>query len=251
MTSPLLVANILPTGSAVNGAGQRDLTFACVLADAAGRMRGALDVGDLWGRIVAEAVSVIPSDAAALVEHREGSWRLLAGRPGDTYPGASLPTDDDIADLARYRLLKQQGGAPELVAAPSTNGTSRSALLIGCLTGVSRRNSLRLIWFARSAAMFSHSVDIAEIFLRHVDQAVQCVVTRDTLQQAVAGRHRIGIAQGIVMTRHQLSAEQAFAVLQQRSQHTNVKLRTVADQVIRTGELPDHPTLHPRGTSTP
>jgi AmiR/NasT family two-component response regulator len=40
------------------------------------------------------------------------------------------------------------------------------------------------------------------------------------------------------MSRRQLTAEQAFTLLQRRSQKTNVKLRTIAQTIIQTGDLP-------------
>ena len=46
-------------------------------------------------------------------------------------------------------------------------------------------------------------------------------------------------AQGL-MSRRQLTADQAFTLLKCRSQNTNVKLRTIAQTVIQTGDLPVH-----------
>jgi AmiR/NasT family two-component response regulator len=40
------------------------------------------------------------------------------------------------------------------------------------------------------------------------------------------------------MTRRQLTADHAFTLLQRRSQNTHVKLRTIAQTVIQTGDLP-------------
>jgi AmiR/NasT family two-component response regulator len=60
---------------------------------------------------------------------------------------------------------------------------------------------------------------------------------RDNLNRAVAARHRVGLAQGVLMTRRQLTADQAFALLKRQSQNTNVKLRTIAQTVIQTGDL--------------
>jgi AmiR/NasT family two-component response regulator len=40
------------------------------------------------------------------------------------------------------------------------------------------------------------------------------------------------------MTRRQLAADQAFALLKRESQYTHVKLRTIAQRVIETGDLP-------------
>jgi AmiR/NasT family two-component response regulator len=67
---------------------------------------------------------------------------------------------------------------------------------------------------------------------------LQAVTERDNLNRPVAARHRVGLAQGILMTRRQLTADQAFTLLQRESQNTNVKLRTIAQTIIRTGDLP-------------
>jgi AmiR/NasT family two-component response regulator len=61
---------------------------------------------------------------------------------------------------------------------------------------------------------------------------------RDNLNRAVSARHRVGLAQGILMTRRELSADQAFALLKHESQNTHVKLRAIAQTVIQTGDLP-------------
>jgi AmiR/NasT family two-component response regulator len=54
----------------------------------------------------------------------------------------------------------------------------------------------------------------------------------------VSARHRVGMAQGILMARRQLTAGEAFALLKRESQNTHVKLRTIAQRVIETGDLP-------------
>lgn len=41
----------------------------------------------------------------------------------------------------------------------------------------------------------------------------------------------------ILMERHKLTGEQAFALLIRASQHSNVKLRDVAEQLVRSGAL--------------
>ena len=48
----------------------------------------------------------------------------------------------------------------------------------------------------------------------------------------------IGQAQGILMERFKVTAEQAFAVLSRPSQDTNTKLRDVAQRLIDSGETP-------------
>ena len=72
--------------------------------------------------------------------------------------------------------------------------------------------------------------------------AIQNVKTRDNLAQAVVARHRAGVAQGILMSRLGCSQDQTIAILKNRSQRTNRKLRVIADEVIRIGDLKPAPT---------
>jgi hypothetical protein len=57
------------------------------------------------------------------------------------------------------------------------------------------------------------------------------------LERGLDSNRRIGIAIGILMSRHQVSADQAFALLKSHSQRRNVKVRELAETVICTGKL--------------
>ncbi|MEA3218886.1 MAG: hypothetical protein QOJ19_5042 [Acidimicrobiia bacterium] len=57
------------------------------------------------------------------------------------------------------------------------------------------------------------------------------------LQLAIQSRDVIGQAKGILMERQRITAERAFDVLRERSQHLNVKLFEIAEHLSRTGEL--------------
>jgi AmiR/NasT family two-component response regulator len=59
----------------------------------------------------------------------------------------------------------------------------------------------------------------------------------DNLQIALASRAVIEQAKGVLIERHKLTVDQAFQVLVKASMDTNVKLRDVADHLVRTGEL--------------
>jgi AmiR/NasT family two-component response regulator len=61
----------------------------------------------------------------------------------------------------------------------------------------------------------------------------------DNLHAALASREIIGQAQGILMERERCSAEQAFDILRRASQHLNIRLREVAQNLVDTGEHPD------------
>ncbi|WP_214404392.1 GAF and ANTAR domain-containing protein [Pseudonocardia lacus] len=59
----------------------------------------------------------------------------------------------------------------------------------------------------------------------------------EQLRVAMANRDLIGQAKGILMREHRITAEDAFALLRRRSQHTNTKLVDVAREVTETGTL--------------
>jgi AmiR/NasT family two-component response regulator len=57
------------------------------------------------------------------------------------------------------------------------------------------------------------------------------------LPQAVATRQLIGQAQGILMERHKITGNRAFALLVRHSQQENIKLRELSERLVRSGEL--------------
>jgi GAF domain-containing protein len=59
------------------------------------------------------------------------------------------------------------------------------------------------------------------------------------LEAALRTREIIGEALGILMERERISADQAFDILRRASQHLNVKLREVAQNLVDTGEDPN------------
>jgi hypothetical protein len=59
-----------------------------------------------------------------------------------------------------------------------------------------------------------------------------------TLEAGLTSRAVIGQAQGILMERERLTADQAFDVLRRASQRFNRKLREVAQELVDTGESP-------------
>jgi GAF domain-containing protein len=59
----------------------------------------------------------------------------------------------------------------------------------------------------------------------------------DNLQAALESRAVIDQAKGILMERYKVTADQAFQLLARASMTTNRKLRDIADDLVRTGEL--------------
>jgi ANTAR domain len=217
-------------------AAPRDLAYTTALVAACQRMWAAPDVAALWRTVVDEAVALVAADGAALVTYTEGFWQTLAAHPGD-----AAPDDSAIAAvtemLFRRGLLQQPISIDDPAEGASENGLGRRALLVARI-GSSPRQPVRLVWYARRPATLSRYGDLAEAFAHHASLAFRVVTERDNLSQAAAARHRVGLAQGILMTRHQLTADQAFTLLKRHSQNTHVKLRIIAQTVIQTGDLP-------------
>ena len=59
-----------------------------------------------------------------------------------------------------------------------------------------------------------------------------------TLRRGLESNREIGVAMGIIMARHQVTQDQAFALLRLVSQESNRKVVDIAAQIATTGELP-------------
>lgn len=80
---------------------------------------------------------------------------------------------------------------------------------------------------------------VAHILARHAAIALASARDVENLWRAIDARKLIGQAQGILMERFDLNADQAFAVLLRYSQDNNTKLRDVAELLVSTRKLPE------------
>ncbi|QDP97470.1 GAF and ANTAR domain-containing protein [Microlunatus elymi] len=80
---------------------------------------------------------------------------------------------------------------------------------------------------------------IASIFARHAGTALSGARTREELRTAIRSRQVIGVAQGMLMQRFGLTLDQSFEVLRRFSQNHNVKLRTLAEGLVKNGGIHD------------
>jgi hypothetical protein len=213
-----------------------DLAYTTALVAACQRIWAAPDVAALWRTVVDEALVLIPADGAAVVTYTERFWRTLAARPSDAAPDDSAAASV-IEVLFRHGLLQQPFSIDDPGEGALWEGLGKRALLVARIEG-SPRQPVRLVWYATSTASLSPHADVAEAFGHHASLGLGAFMERDNLNRAVAARHRVGLAQGILMTRRELSADQAFALLKHESQNSHVKLRAIAQTVIQTGDLP-------------
>jgi GAF domain-containing protein len=97
--------------------------------------------------------------------------------------------------------------------------------------------------------------EAAELFATHAALAMGHVRREENLNAALHTRKVIGQAMGIVMERYELDDHRAFQYLTQVSQHSNVKLRDVAVEIVEQNnenhQLPAAvPSGPPTGSST-
>ena len=213
-----------------------DLAYATALAAACQRILAAPDAAALWRTVVDEALALIAGDGAAIVSYTERFWQTLAVRPSDAAPSDSAAAEV-IEMLFHQGLLQQPFPNDDPAEVTSWDALGERAVLVARIEG-SPRQPLRLVWYATGPASLSPYAEIAEAIADHASLALKAALERENLTRAMAARHRVGLAQGILMVRHQLTADQAFALLKRESQNTHVKLRAIAQTVIQTGDLP-------------
>lgn len=112
--------------------------------------------------------------------------------------------------------------------------------MMGLLLFTHSENNLgALNMYSSRPGAFTHASEtVGWLLASHAAVAFSSARTHEQLETALASRHTIGEAIGIVMERYDVSEEQAFAILAKSSQDHNIKLREVARTVTETGEVP-------------
>ncbi len=94
------------------------------------------------------------------------------------------------------------------------------------------------LYSVKRNAFDADDIDNGHALAAHVGVALAASQQAEHLEMAITNRTVIGRAEGILMERFDLSADQAFAVLRRVSQHGNVKLNRIAEDLVRTRETP-------------
>lgn len=206
------------------------------------------DASDLtFERVVKRAVEVVPG-----ADHCGITLRQRRGRAGtiastgdlvDRVDGAQYDLDEGPSLEAAYAGdtcvvvdLRTDERWPRWRPVALDTGL-RSALCICLRSGSEVLGSLNL-YATRPGIFDGETVDIALIFAVHAAEALTTARLVTNLQAALESRHSIGLAQGVLAVRYDVSFETAFTVLQRYSNDTNTKLRDVARMVLETRSLP-------------
>lgn len=219
------------------GAGSVDDTLALIVNLAVTAIEGC----DFAGLFLMESGSVTtPAHSDPIVAEADALQDLTGEGPCvDAMTQGSTFYAADLADDPRWPNFGPRAtelGMRSLLALPLLDQSLRGALNLyatypSAFGALDRARGLLLAPLAALAlsAALTHEVD-----QQHVEN----------ISAALASRELIGQAQGILMERDRITADQAFDLLRRASQHLNIKLRDVAGTLVETGVRPE---TGPRG----
>ncbi|QWZ07044.1 GAF and ANTAR domain-containing protein [Nocardioides panacis] len=222
--------------------------FATQLADAARAMHGSSSTRETLDRVVSVATELIHGcDLVGIsLVHRTGidtpaasdevlrrvdelQFELKEGPCFDTLRNHETVCSSDLARDPRWPrwgpLVASEVGALSIVS-------------FRLFTTADTLGALNL--YARKLDAFNaDDVYDGHALAAHVAVALAAAENVEHLETAIDNRTVIGRAEGILMERFDLSASDAFAVLRRVSQHRNVRLHLVADELVRTRQTPE------------
>ena len=227
----------------------RDLARAAAFARLSEDIMGEGDEASTLQRVVDRCVAEVPAcdHASVSLHRRKGSKRVFAG---------SSPVAEHC-----LRLQEELGEGPSVQAwsgddaqlVRDTKNETRWPIWCRAIAkeeGIGSLLSLRLtaadgplgvlnLYAVGPNAFSEDDMDIALVFASHAAMAMNSSRKVTGLQTAVESRHLIGVAQGLLMARHELTVEQAFELLRRYSSTGNIKLRDLAAEVVRQRGLPE------------
>ncbi|MFJ6514110.1 GAF and ANTAR domain-containing protein [Streptomyces sp. NPDC091406] len=201
-------------------------------------------------RIARSATELVEGcDAAGILTLRSDQVQTLAStepmvdesdrlqgrlKEGPCFDAARRRDGERVYRIADLTVLQQRWPAFAPPAADLGIGS-----MMGFLLFTDEENLGALNLYSRLPGRFTETSETAAwVLASHAAVALSSARNQAQLTEAVATRHVIGEAMGILMTRHRIAENEAFNVLRRHSQDHNIKLREVARQVTELGALP-------------
>ncbi|RAN73253.1 hypothetical protein B5P43_31140 [Bacillus sp. SRB_336] len=154
----------------------------------------------------------------------EGSFMIHGFEPGDVVPTTGLvlahkhPADRDEFERIFRGVVTDGGMMVSHHRIIDGHGITRRVIMVG--------ESLEDAG-GRVCAIRGHFIDLTRIMDAETAAAADAAVAG-----AVEKRHIIEQAKGILMGRYRIDADAAFAMLAQASQHSQRKVREIAEEVV-------------------
>ncbi|MGI5950352.1 MAG: ANTAR domain-containing response regulator [Brooklawnia sp.] len=176
---------------------------------------------------------------------------LFDGKAGIRVPTAS---QDGVITSAGEVLLSElpepsrtaltEARVPPTEKALQDSGQPRNGILLGSLEA--DRGCLAWIQLATPRTIPIDELIVGDLLVHAIDLAVDRTIAASTfaerqahLQRALVSHRAIGQAIGVLVERHRLTPEEAFARLRDASQARNLKLRDIAARIVETGQEPE------------
>jgi GAF domain-containing protein len=198
----------------------------------------------------------IPFAAVYLVDQDTAVAVRVASYGLDVASGV-LPDTQDPADLEPWPFAAALSGATflvndlssrfgDLVTGPWPESIREAAMLQLPSYGPDAAAAVLIVGLSPRLAFDPEYQEFLEQLAAQLGTAIESARLRTAerdeaanLRLALETNRRIGAAIGVLMTVHKVTEEQAFNLLRQSSQRSRRKLRDVADEVTRTGSLPE------------
>lgn len=220
--------------------------LAAQLGDLARELQHEDDLETILSGIVQAAVELIPGAADASISlvtgRRKIDSQVASGelpRRVDALQSSSGqgPCLDAAYDdrIVRVPDLSTETRWPDFSRGAVELG-ARSMLSIQLFVEGDRLGALNL-YGAGPGAFDLESEQIGLLVAAHAAVAFADSQKISQLNEALISRQLIGQAEGILMERYKISAQQAFMVLTRASSSSNIKLRDVAESLARSGEI--------------
>lgn len=227
-----LSRSVSEVGGALFAAGNVTDTLSSVVDSAVTTIEGC-DFAGLFVMVRGAVTTPVFTDSIVLevdaMQHRYGEGPCL-----DAILHRLIVFVDDLETDRRWPQFSRQAvvvGIRSVLSLPLTSNARDGALNLyatypAAFGVVDRAKATILVSLASLALSIAHS---------HEDEEQRAV----NLKVALSTRETIGEALGILMERERITADQAFDILRRASQHLNIKLRDVAQNLVDTGENPD------------
>jgi GAF domain-containing protein len=207
-----------------------DATLATIVSHAVLTVDGAESAGITIKRGAGKYETVASTDEFPLLVD-EIQYRVGEGPCVDSIDGTHVHRTDQVGTDPRWPIFGRLAAEQTAVASMLSHRLFlEEDNVLGALNLYSRK----------PGAFSALSESTLDVLAAHVAVALENARHRDeneNLRRALESNRTIGVALGVLMTRHSITRDDAFGLLRIASQHTHQRLATIAQTVADTGEL--------------